>query len=46
MNLTLRMIAYVQSLMLAANHDGRPAALVARLERIERYLIERYNRED
>ena len=42
--LTLRMLACVQYLMFRSA-QLRAASMFARLERIESYLIERYNRE-
>jgi hypothetical protein len=47
MGLTYEMLALVQCLLYAARPVDRanPPAFVLRLERIEAYLIERYNRD-
>lgn len=42
---THSMLAYVQCLMMAVARDDYRMPLYARLARIKRYLIARYNRE-
>jgi hypothetical protein len=42
--MTLRMIAFVQVLLMAANAADRETDLYGRLFRIESYLIRRFNR--
>ncbi len=45
-DVTLRMIAYVQWLMLQESDQRGISPLFLRLERIESYLFRRYNREE